>query len=172
MSISKPIEIRYRWNRENIEKLFEPSYRYQFTHSAKRYIGWIFIAILQFGVVAALKKGSVALLLFASIMLLYWYYGKKLIAKKRAMRTYENSAFKEQTIRILVDEDGLEIRSSGDGSNEQWSWEEIDEVRALGDAVMLYKSPHFHYIPSNGFASLEEKSRFKAFAKAYSRLRS
>ena len=54
--MSKPIKISYIWNQENVENLFEASYKYQFNNSAKRFIGWFFIALLQYGIVIALKK--------------------------------------------------------------------------------------------------------------------
>jgi len=167
--MSKPIQISYIWNKENVEKLFDASYRYQFNHSAKRYIGWLFIALLQFGVVAALKKGSIAVLIFASIVLLYWYYGKKLIARRRARRSFEYSSFRDKTIHIEVDDKGFEIKSNE--GRTQWRWDEVDEVISLGDDIMLYKYPNFHYIPSKGFISIEEKSHFKTLAKAHGKLR-
>jgi len=166
--MSEPVRISYRWSRENVEKLFAASYDYQFRHSSRRYIGWLFIALLQFGVVAALKKGFIGLLLFATLTLLYWYYGKKLIARRRAMRSFEASPFREETITIEADEQGLKIRSHAGVA--QWRWEEIDAVTALGDAALIYKAPHAHYIPSGGFTSIEEKSRFKTLAKAHRKL--
>jgi hypothetical protein len=166
--MSKPIKVSYIWNRENLDRLFEESYRYMFNNSSKRYIGWLFIAIMQFGVVAALKKGSFALLLFSTIVLIYWYYGKKYIAKKRAIKAFENSEFKDKKIEMSIDEDGITILSNG---NEKWKWEDIAEIVPLEDDIMIYKYPNFHYIPSNGFESLEEKSRFKSLAKKHQRLK-
>jgi len=168
MNISKPIKVSYIWNRENIDKLFEESYKYQFNNSSKRYVGWLFIAIMQFGVVAALKKNSFALLLFSTILIIYWYYGKKLIARKRAIKSFENSPFKDKKIEMDIDEDGITILSN---NNEKWKWEDIDEVVSLGDDIMIYKYPNFHYIPSNGFKSMEEKSKFKSIAKKNKKLR-
>lgn len=166
--MSKPLEIHYVWNRENVERLFEASYRYQFNHSAKRYIGWIFIALLQFGIVFALKKGAFELLLFSTIVLLYWYYGKKEIAKRRAKKSFETSSFRDKTIHMEIDDDGFTIKSQ-EGKIE-WNWDDIDEVVALEDDIMLCKYPYFHYIPSNGFSSLEDKSRFKAMARAHHKI--
>jgi len=163
--MSKPIKIKYRWNKQNVEKLFESSYKYQFNHSSKRYIGWLFVAILQFGVVAALKKGSIAILIFASIVLLYWYYGKKFIAKKRADKSFTQSSFKDKTIHIEVSDEGFEINSNQ--GKIHWSWNEVDEVITLEDDIMLYKYPYFHYIPATAFTSLEEKSQFKKMAREH-----
>jgi hypothetical protein len=157
--MSKSIEIEYIWNRENLDKLFESSYRYLFNNSAKRYIGWFFIALLQYGVVLALKRDAFAILLFSTILLFYWYYGKKWIAKNRAIKAFENSEFRDKTIKIYVDSDGFTI------SNQKYLWSDIDEVIDLGEDILIYKNPNFYYIPSSGFKSMEDKSRFKKLAK-------
>ena len=164
----KPIEVSYIWNKKNVENLFEASYKYQFEHSRRRYIGWFFIALLQYGIVVAVKKEVFVILLFSTIVLFYWYYGKKWIAQKRAKKSFEASEFKDKEIKLTVKEDGFELLAP---IKEHWSWKEIDEVVSLGDDIMLYKYPNFHYIPSSGFTSLEEKSRFKSMAKKYGKLK-
>ena len=166
--MSKPIEVSYIWNKKNVEKLFKASYKYQFEHSRRRYIGWFFIALLQYGIVVALKKEVFVILFFSTIVLFYWYYGKKWIAQKRAKKSFEASEFKDKEIKLTVNEDGFELLTP---IKEHWSWKEIDEVVSLGDDIMLYKYPNFHYIPSSGFTSLEEKSRFKSMAKKYGKLK-
>ena len=161
MSMSKSIKVNYIWNKESIDKLFEASYRYQFENSKKRYIGWLLIAIMQYGIVLALKRDVFAVLLFSTIMLAYWYYGKKWIARKRANKSFEQSQFKDKNIEINIDKKGFEISYN----SEKWSWEEIDEVVILGDDIMIYKYPNFHYIPSNGFQSSKDKKQFLSLAK-------
>jgi len=168
MNMSKPIKISYIWDKNHVDKLFDASYKYQFNHSRKRFIGWFFIALLQYGVVIALKKDAFAILLFSTIILLYWYYGKKWIAKRRADKAFEMSEFKDKEIQMSIDNNGFTLLSP---HQEKWSWNEVQEVVVLGDDIMIHKYPNFHYIPSNGFESLEEKSRFKSLVKKYGRLR-
>jgi hypothetical protein len=165
--MSKPIKVSYIWNRENIERLFEASYKYQFNNSGKRFIGWFFVALLQYGVVIALKKDAFAILLFSTVMLAYWYYGKKMVAKRRAEKSFENSEFKDKKIEMSIDDDGFTLLSP---NYEQWSWDEVQEVIVLDDDIMLYKDPYFHYLPLNGFQSMEEKSQFKSMAKKYQKI--
>jgi hypothetical protein len=165
--MSKPIQISYTWNKENVESLFEASYKYQFNHSAKRFVGWFFVALLQYGVVLALKKDAFAILLFATVMLVYWYYGKKIIAKKRAENSFEKSDFKNQKIKISIDDDGFALLMP---NQEQWSWDDIQEIILLEDDIMLYKYPNFHYLPSKAFASIEDKSQFKKMAKKHHKI--
>ena len=167
-NMSKPIHINYIWNRENIDKLFDASYRYLFNHSAKRYVGWFFIALSQYAMVVAVRKGAFELLLFSTIMLGYWYYGKKLIAKRRALRSFENSEFKDKHIKIEADEKGLHILSP---HQEHWAWEEVDEDMALDEDIVVHKYPNFHYIPAGAFQDIEEKSCFKTLAKEKGKLK-
>ncbi len=164
--MSKPVEIRYRWNRENLERVFDSSYRYQFENSHKRYIGWFFIALMQFGVVAALKGGSFGLLLFSTIVLIYWYYGKKMIAKRRAISSFESSEFRDRLIEMSVDEEGILIKP-----HTLLKWDEMDEIRSIGDDIMLYRHPNFHYIPLSAFGSIKEVSKFKSLARERGKLR-
>jgi len=166
--MSKPIRMEYVWNRENVEKLFETSYRYMFEHSARRYIGWFFIALLQFGIVAMYKKGAPGLMMFASLALIYWYGLRKWLARRRALRSWERSPWRDQTIRILADDEGLEIHRETGG--EQWSWDEIDGVVPLGEDILLLREPHLHYIPASAFQSIEARSAFKALARQYGKL--
>ena len=160
--MSKNIEIVYIWDKNNIEKLFNASYKYLFENSYKRYIGWLFIALLQFGVVVAFKNGTFGLLLFSTIVLIYWYYGKKYIAKKRAVNFFEKSPFKDKKIKISANKSGLKIDSI---NSNFWKWEDIDKVVSINDDILLYKEPNFHYIPSSAFKSIDDKTHFKKLAK-------
>ena len=166
--MSDPIRIRYTWSRDNVEKLFASSYTYLFGHSGRRYVGWLFIALLQFGLVAAFKQGTTGLLMFSAIVLIYWYYGKRFIAHRRAIASWKASPFRDMTITILADEEGLTIHC--DGGEAQWSWETIDGVTGMGSDVLIHLAPHFYYIPEGAFGSIEAKSRFKALAKSHGKL--
>jgi hypothetical protein len=106
------------------------------------------------------------LLIFSTIVLLYWYYGKRVIAKRRAIRAFESSVFRDKLIEMSVDDEGIVIKP-----NKKLDWGEIDEIRSIGDDIMLYKAPNFHYIPLSAFSSIEEVSRFKSIAKQKGKLR-
>jgi hypothetical protein len=165
--MSSPIVLSYTWSRDNVEKLFDALYTYEFNHSIKRYIGWFFIALSQYAVIVAVKKNSFALLLFSTLMLVYWYYGKKMIAKKRAFASYEKSPFKDKKITIRVDNNVLTIQND---KEETWTWQDIDRVVSLDNDIIIYKTPYAHYIPSSAFKTLEEKSLFKTLAKKNGKL--
>ncbi len=163
MSMSK-VKISYIWDEQNFNKLFNKAYNYQFKNSPRRYIGWLFIALAQFGVVAAFKKGSIAILLFSSILLIYWYYIKKILVKRRAYKEFLDSPLKDKRIELIVNRDGIE---QGDT---KILWSDIEEVVPIGDDILIVSKNRSYYIPSSGFESIEERSYFKSLAKEAGKL--
>ena len=164
MSIFKPIEITYIWDKQNFEKAFSKSYTHQFKNSARRYIGWFFVALAQFGVVAALKGGSIGILMLATILILYWYVLKKWLVHQRAIKAYENSPLKNSQIKLYITEDGIKQESA------LILWQDIQGLVPIEDDILLYYKEKAFYIPSNAFASIEEKSALKGLAKEKGRL--
>jgi len=164
MSTSNKIKISYKWDRANFEKSFEKSYTYHYKNSMRRYIGWLFVAMAQFGVVFALKGNHVGLLLFSTILIIYWYLIKKWLVKKRVIRDFENSEHKDKVIEMYADESGI-IQNDA-----LIPWENINGIVVADDALMLYQKGKEYYIPSNSFEDYEQKSRFKSIAKERGKL--
>ncbi len=164
MSTSEPIRISYLWDRENFEKSFESAYTYHYKNSARRYIGWLFIAMAQFGVVAALKKGEVGLLMLSTLLILYWYVVRKWLLRRRALRQFESSPFKNRKIEMLVTDEGI---ARGD---EFIPWEEIEGIVPADEALILYQQGKEFYIPLTAFEDIEAVSRFKSLAKSKGKL--
>ncbi len=159
MSTFKPIDISYKWDRENFEKAFSNSYTHQYKNSARRYIGWFFVALAQFGVVGALKGGSVALLMLSTILIFYWYVAKKWLVHKRAVKIFENSPFKDSLIKLQITDKSIK---QGDAT---FSWDDIQGLVPVEDDILLYQLDKAFYIPANAFKSIEDKSRLKSLAK-------
>ena len=155
MSTSDTVEISYVWDRENLEKSFEKAYTHYYKNSARRYIGWFFVALAQFGVVAALKKGSVALLLFATLLLLYWYVVKKWLLRRRTIRAFEKAPLKNKKIRLTVTEEGI----VQDG--ETIPWDAVEGVESIDGDIVLYSGGKNFYIPRSGFRSSEDLEKFR-----------
>jgi hypothetical protein len=164
MSIFNPVNISYTWDRENFEKAFSRSYTHQFKNSARRYVGWFFVALAQFGVVAALKGGSIGLLMLATILILYWYVIKKWLVHQRAVKAYENSPLKNSQIKLQITQEGVKQE------NIFIPWQDIQGLVPIEDDILLYYKEKAFYIPSNAFASIEEKSALKSLAKEKGRL--
>ena len=165
MSMSK-VYISYIWDEKNFNRLFNEAYNYQFKNSPRRYIGWLFIAMAQFGVVAALKKGSITLLLLSTFLILYWYYIKKVIVKKRAYREFLNSPLKDKRVELIVDSDGIEQGGT------KILWSDIEEIIPIEDDILIVAGNKSYYIPSSGFKNIEERSLFKKLAREKGKLAS
>ena len=133
--MSKTVHVSYVWDEANFDKQFEASYDYLFNNSAKRYIGWFFIALLQFGVVAALKQNSFGLLLFSTLVLLYWYYVKKRIAKYRAKKAFLASPLKDTTITITLDKRRMHVKNIF--GTLEFERSEIEDIKVLDKGVLL-----------------------------------
>ena len=159
MSENSSVNISFKWDKDTILNSFDAIYNDEYKNSPRRLVGWILIAMSQFGVVAALKKNSFGLLIFSTIMLIYWFYGKKYIAKKRALANFEKDPLKDKEISLQATKDGIEIE------NHFWKWGDMDTVDELEKGFLLIKEPKHYFIPLSGFKSFEDKSRFKSFFK-------
>ncbi len=155
--MSKELKLNFVWDKEVAKNSFDELYKYEFNHSAKKYIGWFFIALLQYGIVGAMLKGKVAILIFATVMLFYWYYGKKYIAKRRFLKNIED----EKDISVVVDRNGIKF------SHEDllWHWNEIEDLVDVGSGILIIKYPNHYFIPTNAFRTFEEKNNFKRLFK-------
>jgi hypothetical protein len=164
MSTFKPIEISYIWDKQNFEKAFSKSYTHQYKNSSRRYIGWFFVALAQFGVVAALKGGSVALLMLATLLLLYWYVIKRWLVHQRAIKAYDKSPLKNAQIKLIATKEGIKQDDSF------ISWQDIKGLVLVEDDILLYYKQKAFYIPSCAFNSLKQKSELKSLVKERGRL--
>ena len=161
MSMSKVVKLDFIWDKNIATKSFDELYRYEFNHSAKKYIGWFFIALLQFGVVATFKKGNASLLIFSTIVLGYWYFFKKMIAKSLFLKRFENDPLKDKKISLEADEKGLYFKNQ----NSFWKWSEIESLVDVKNGLLLIKHPNHYFIPLSAFKSFEDKNDFKMLYK-------
>ena len=159
--MSKVVKLDFIWDEEVAKKSFDELYKYEFNHSAKKYIGWIFIALLQFGVVGAFKKGDASLLIFSTVVLAYWYIFKKMIAKRLFLKRFENDPLKDKEIILKADEKGLHFKNQ----NIFWKWDEIESLEDVKNGLLLIKYPNHYFIPLNAFKSFEDKNDFKMLYK-------
>jgi len=159
MSISKSIEINYTWSKEVFLSASEATYNFELKHSPKRFLGWFFIALAQFGVVGALKKDAYGLLLIATVLVIYWYALRWPIRRFMIAKTYESSSSKNHEFKMLANNDGIEVDKT------LISWNSITEIISLENAFLLYYGSSFLFIPKSAFVSDDEKDSFSHLAK-------
>ena len=154
MITSKKIEISYIWDEDNFNKAFNRSYEYEYKNSPRRYIGWFFIALSQLGVIFAFRRGTFGLLLFSSLVLLYWYIIKRYLVKNRALKEFRRSPLKDKKITLRVDEKGVYQEENF------ISWDEIGGALVINKDIFLYIDKKPYYIPKSGFKSDEDRNCF------------
>ena len=159
MNMFKAIEIKYTWSKQDFMSASEATYNFELKHSPKRFLGWFFIGLAQFGVVGALKKDAYGLLLIATILVVYWYALRWPIRRFMIARTYRASANQNHQFVLSANKEGIKL------DNTLIKWSEIKEVISLKDAFLLYYGSSFLYIPKFAFISDDEKDRFSHLAK-------
>jgi len=160
MITSKEIEISYIWDEDNFRKMFDRSYEYEYKNSPRRYIGWLFIALAQFGVVLAFKRGVYGLLFLSTILLFYWYFLKKFLLKRRAFKEFRASKLKDKEIRVIADDDGL------CQDDRIVPWDRIKGAILLDKDILLYIEDRLYYIPASAYKSIEDRSYFIKLLKS------
>ncbi len=96
--------MKFKWDEERFLEGAKAYYDYSLKHSKKRLIGWIFIAILQFGIVMLLKQGTYGMFLLGSILTIYWYFLRWPIRKALLKIAFKKSPLANKDIEIEVND--------------------------------------------------------------------
>ena len=155
MSTFDPMKLFIVWDKKTFIDASKIVYDYDFRHSFKRYIGWFFVGLLQFGVVAAMKQGAVGLLVLATLGLVYWYGLRWPVRRWIISKNFT----KEANVEMVVQEDGLHV------DEKIILWEMIQRVVGFEKGFLVdYKKAAF-FIPFSAYVSLEDRQRFAALIK-------
>ncbi len=153
----KPINLRYTWDKESFIDASKVAYDYELIHSPKRFLGWLFIAMTQFGVVAAMKKGSIGLLLISTILVVYWYFFRWKIRKKLIEKSFDT----KQEYHINIDKNKITI-------NENYiNWDSILEVVSLEKGFLVFYENSSMFFPKNAFENDDAIDAFLSIASSY-----
>ena len=148
--MSREITLQLDWSMEQAMKASKLFYDYDMRHSIKRYIGWIFIAMMQFGIVAALKYNSYALLFFSSFLVLYWYYGRWYLRSRLVKNYYKKMGLHPTTLHIRCNEEGIFIEKI------DITWEDIYTVIDTANALLIQSKKEPLYIPYSSFENMDD----------------
>lgn len=149
--------ISYTWNIQNFTKATKALYDFNLKHSPKRFLGWIFIALTQFGVVGALKKDVYGLLIVSTLLVIYWYVLRWPMRKIMLKRNFKNS--QEKMFEIKANNEVLQLNEI------KIDWSEIVEAISLKDGFVLYYGESYLFIPKDSFSSTDEKDNFSHLLK-------
>ena len=157
--MSKPIEVSFEWNKELALKTSKLYYDYDMRHSNKRYVGWFFVALVQFGIVGALKHESYGLLYLSTFLVGYWYYGRWFLRKRMLERYYDKNNPQNLQIEFSIDENGLH------GTEKNISWDEVFKVIELEEGVLVQAKENALFFANTAFKKEADKIRFLKIAK-------
>jgi hypothetical protein len=149
-------EVKFKLDKKSFVEASLFTYRYELKRSPKRFLGFIFIAMSQFGVVALLREGQSGLLLLSSILLIYWYFLREKIRKK----IYEKSFREDIEFTLRVDESGLNIN----GLDLKWS--DISRIIEFEYGFILYYKNQSLFIPNSAF-NKREREEFISLLKKH-----
>ena len=149
--------ISYTWNIQNFTKATKALYDFNLKHSPKRFLGWMFIALTQFGVVGALKKDVYGLLIVSTLLVIYWYVLRWPMRKIMLKRNFKNS--QEKMFEIKANNEVLQLNEI------KIDWSEIVEAISLKDGFVLYYGESYLFIPKDSFSSTDEKDNFSHLLK-------
>ena len=149
--MSNGVEARFTWDKETAIRSSELFYKYEFRHSYRRYTGWAFIAMAQFGVVGALKHDSYGMLIVSSLLLLYWYGVRWQLRKRLAKQLFTTSPLVNKEIVTSFTKEGMQTDTS------LVSWKEVHKVVEVKSGFLLYADKQSSFFPKEGFTSSEER---------------
>jgi len=155
--MSKVFNTKYLWSEEVALLSSELFYKYEFRHSYRRYMGWAFIAMAQFGVVGALKHDAYGMLIVSSFLLLYWYGVRWQLRKRLAKRLFGISPLANQEVTTSFDAEGMKT----DDTFTPWS--EIEKVVEVESGFLFYGEHQSNFFPKNAFSSSEDRDALRTF---------
>jgi len=154
----KQINITLKWDKEkalNASKIF---YDYDMRNSAKRYVGWFFVALTQFAIVGALKHDSYGLLFISTFLVGYWYYGRWYLRKAMLQKYY--AKIPQQTLHFTLQEDGLHSED-----NTLIAWDNIFKAIKIEEGIIFHTTDTTLLFTRDAFASYEDMQHFLEIMK-------
>ena len=159
--MSREVTFSYVWDEATAIKASELFYRYELKHSPKRFLGWFFIAMSQFGVVGALKHDAYGLLILSTVFLIYWYYLRWIIRKRIALKYFCNSSMADQTFEVSVGKKGVFQNGL------LLPWNKISSVIEQQDGFLLYTEEGSLFFPLDAFDSGKTRQHFRNIVKSH-----
>ena len=158
-NMSKIVEAKYLWDEATALLSSELFYKYEFRHSYRRYVGWVFIAMAQFGVVGALKHDAYGMLILSSFLLLYWYGIRWQLRKRLILRHFRASDMADKEIITTFDETGIHT------GVETIAWKDVQKVVELEAGFLFYSVSKANFFPKTSFKSAQQREALRTLLK-------
>jgi Zn-dependent protease with chaperone function len=159
--MSKTIELKFKYDKDFFINITKKVYDYEMKHSNKKYVGWFFIAITQFGVVSALKHNAYGLLFISTFFLFYWYLLRWQVRKYLAIRWFEKMPIKDKQIDVKIDDEGI----TSNLYNQKLPFSNIVFYKNTEDGVLFFHDGVASFFPKEVFKSAEDYDLFLKYLK-------
>ena len=159
--MSEPLRVRVKFDEATYLKGAKTAYDVQMKHTGRKYIGWVFIAMAQFGVVGALQAGAYGLLLLSTLLLIYWYLLRWPLRKAALKRVFRHSPYADRELVIEAQDGGLCV------DDKCIPWFEFTRVLATPQGYLLDMNDGFLYIPREAFESADLRNAFVALVRRH-----
>ncbi len=149
----KTLIVKYIWDKDTFIKGSKSLYMDMLRNSPKRFIGWFFIALSQFGLVAFYKKGAFGLLMISTVFLLYWYVLRWPIRKIFLLKSFKTSPLKDKEVNITFNNNNIVV------DNEiTLKYSDIPRVLIEKEGYLFYYRENFFFIPKEALDEQKEKT--------------
>jgi len=157
--MSKSVEIKFTWSRDLAIKASKLYYDWDMKASGKKYVGWLFIAMMQFGVVGALKHDSFGILYISTFLVIYWYYIRWFLRERMIVKFYEKSGLDATDVVFVLQDDGLHYDDT------VIDWEHISKVVKFDDGILIQTIDSTLFFQREAFKSYKDVQRFMQMMK-------
>ncbi|WP_457743273.1 hypothetical protein [Sulfurimonas sp.] len=157
--MSKKIKVDFIWNKDLALQTSKLFYDYDMRHSAKRYVGWFFVALVQFGIVGALKHDSYGILYISTFLVIYWYYGRWYLRKRVLLSYYKKNTPKDFEVHFIIDEQGLHK------DEKLIPWDEVTKIIKLDEGLLVQSVNDTLFFQNAAFESSQARAAFLKMAK-------
>jgi len=152
--MSDIIDIKFTWSKDLAIKASKLYYDWDMKTSSKRYIGWFFIAMMQFGVVGALKYDSFGILFVSTFLVIYWYYIRWFVRKQMIVKFYDKSGLDAKDVVFSLRDDGLFY------GDVVINWDNIQKVIRFDDGILVQTKDSTLFFQKEAFVCYDDMQKF------------
>ena len=161
--MSKEIQLSFTFDKDFFLATTKKVYDYELKTSNKKYMGWLFIALLQFAIVGALKHNAYGLLYLSTAFLLYWYLLRWQLRKYMALKWFEKLPIKDKTVDVHIDSEGI----TSNLYDKKLLFSAIVHYEKLDDGVLLFHDGVASFFFSTSFRDVEDYNLFLEWLKEH-----
>ncbi|WP_201353708.1 YcxB family protein [Hydrogenimonas urashimensis] len=110
MSEPSSIHVSMTWDEATFLEGAKIAYDVDMRHSWRRYAGWFFIALTQFGVVGAIRHQAIGLLLVSTLLVIYWYGLRWPLRRRMLRRFFRSHPDAGKTLEISLLKEGVCVK--------------------------------------------------------------